>query len=102
MGIVLTLVAVGLAGAVLGYLLWCYVHERRIRNRIKERARRQFGGNIVPACRPALDTRGLPKKSSATLPDPCGSSSQIKLRRGSRHPHPWKRGQFPKDALTPH
>jgi hypothetical protein len=47
-GIALAIVAGLLASALLGYLVWCYMRERRIERRIKQRKERQCGGNIVP------------------------------------------------------
>src|SRR5688572_6152651 len=100
-GTVLALIAVALAAGLLAYLLWCYLRERQIRKHIKQRVHRRYGGNIVP---PVMlsETKRLHRKSSRTLPLPHRSESNIKLRRRSRGPHPWKQDRFRHDSATPH
>jgi hypothetical protein len=100
-GVVLAVVAVLLASGFMLYLLRCYVQERRIRKRVRQRAHRQFGGNIVPA-QVLSETRRLRRKSSSVLPAPHRNGGGIKLRRRSRGPHPWKQDRFQADSPTPH
>lgn len=105
-GIVLALIAVGLAGALMIYLLRCYIQERRIRKRIKRRAQQPYGGNIVPPesmpAKMLSQTRRLRKKSSGILPSPHRDNDAIKVRRRSRGAHPWKQPRFRTDSPTPH
>jgi len=96
--IVLTVIVIALATALMLYLLRCYVQERRLRRRVKQRVHRRYGGNIVPGL---SETKRLRKKSSRVLPLPHCDSSLIKVRR-ARRSHPWKRHQFPMDSPTPH
>lgn len=105
-GIVLSLIAVALAGALMIYLLRCYLQERRIRKRIQRRTQQQFGGNIVPPelmpSKVLSQTRRFRKKSSGILPAPHRVNDAIKLRRRSRGMHPWKQNRFRADSATPH
>ncbi len=105
-GIVLAGIAVALAGALMIYLLRCYVQERRIRNRIKRRAQQPYGGNIVPpelmSAKVLSQTRRLRKKSSGILPAPHRVNDAFKARHRSRGPHPWKQDRFRSDSPTPH
>ena len=105
-GIVLSLVAVALAGALMVYLLRCYLQERRIRKRIQRRTQQQYGGNIVPPelmpSKVLSQTRRLRKKSSGILPAPHRINDPIKARRRSRGMHPWKQNRFRTDSATPH
>ncbi|HZO85275.1 MAG TPA: hypothetical protein VFC26_08690 [Verrucomicrobiae bacterium] len=96
--IVFTAIVIVLAAALMLYLLRCYVQERRVRNRVKQRVHRRYGGNIVPGL---SETKRLRKKSSRVLPLPPCDNSVIKVRR-ARRPHPWKRDRFPMDSPTPH
>src|SRR5688572_19494873 len=98
LGTLLTLIAIVLAGALLGYLLWCYLREGRIRRRIARRARQRHGGNIVPPAVVLSETKRLRRKSSGTLPSPHRDEQTLKLRRRGRHP--WK--HLPRESATPH
>ena len=105
-GIVLALIAVGLAGALMIYLLRCYIQERRIRKRIKRRTQQPYGGNIVPPelmlVKVLSQTRRLRKKSSGILPSPHRVNEANKVRRRSRGAHPWRQDRFRTDSATPH
>jgi hypothetical protein len=99
-GIVLAVIAVGLAGVLMIYLLRCYVQEARIRKRVKQRVHQPCGGNIVLSAKSLSETRRLRNKSSRILPAPHRDNGAIKLRR--RSPHPWKQDRFRTDSPTPH
>lgn len=97
-GIVLALVSIVLAGALLGYLLWCYLREGRIRRRMARRAHQRHGGNIVPPAVVLSETKRLRRKSSGTLPSAHRVKQTLKLRR--RGQHPWK--HLARESATPH
>src|SRR5688572_31725576 len=102
-GTLLALIAIVLAGALLGYLLWCYLREARIRRRIARRAHQRHGGNVVPAeAMPGAgvisDTRRWAKKTSPVLPPPHRASGSIKVRR--HRVHPWKHNRFSADSAA--
>ena len=82
--IVLTVIVIALATALMLYLLRCYVQERRIRRRVKQRIHRRYGGNIVPGL---SETKRLRKKSSRVSPLPHCDSSVIKVRRRALRTH---------------
>ena len=104
-GILLAVIAVGLAVAMMLYLLRCYVRERQIRKRVARRIHQPYGGNIVPpdvvCSRDLSETKRLRRKSSRVLPLPDCDCSVVKVRR-ARRPHPWKQTQLRTDSPTPH
>jgi hypothetical protein len=105
--IILTIIAIGLAGALMIYLLRCYIQEVRLRKRIKRRVHRPYGGNIVlPEMMPGLkvlsQTRRLRRKSSGVLPPSHRDNSSVKVRRRLRGTHPWKHDRLRTDSPTPH
>src|SRR5688572_22601482 len=95
-GVVLAIVAVLLATALMGYFVWCYARERRIRKRMERRAVRPDGGNVVPPIQELSETKRLKRKSSRTLPWPQSESDEGRVRRRR---HPWKQKRF--DSPTP-
>ena len=98
MGIVLGVITILAAGALLGYLGWCYFRERQIRKRIRERVKRQCGGNIVPTLPVSPDTgwQSEERRKSLTMRE----DSPSLMRRRARRTHPWKRSD--REASTPH
>jgi hypothetical protein len=91
-GLVVAIVAVLLATALIGYFVWCYIRERKIRRRIQQRIKRPHGGNIAPAGEiPAGRER---EESTGPLPAAQNNNNPGKSRRRI---HPWKR----KDTETP-
>jgi hypothetical protein len=102
-GIVLALIGVGLAGALMIYLLRCYVQEALFRKRVRRRVHQHCGGNIVPAeatLAELSETRQLAKKSSLILPPRHRTNASSKARRHSVHP--WKQTRFSVESGTPH
>jgi hypothetical protein len=101
-GVVLTLIAITLAGALMFYLLRCYIQEGRIRKRIRQRSHQPFGGNIVPDAEPLPEARRPSKTPSIVLPPLHRDDHSIKVRRRSRGAHPWKQHHFHAESPTPH
>lgn len=104
-GVVFTVIAVAVAGALIIYLLRCYVQESLFRKRVKQRVHQQWGGNTVPAeaapgARVLSETRRLGKKSSRALPRAQRATDRTKVRRHGIHP--WKQNMFSADLPTPH
>src|SRR5687768_3913374 len=102
-GIVLALIGVALAGALLIYLLRCYVQEALFRKRVRRRVHQHCGGNIVPAeATPAelSETRQLARKSSPILAPGDQTNASSQARRHSVHP--WKQTRFSVESGTPH
>jgi hypothetical protein len=104
-GVVLTVIATALAGALMIYLLRCYIQETLIRRRIRQRVHQPCGGNIVLAefvpCGKALSqTNRVGKKLSTPLPVLPRNDGHVKHRRRSTG-HPWKRDYFRSDSPTP-
>lgn len=101
-GVVLTLIAITLAGALMFYLLRCYIQEGRIRKRIRQRSHQPFGGNIVPAIELPVETENSLKKRPVVLPPLHRDEPSIKVRRRARGAHPWKQAQLHMESPTPH
>jgi hypothetical protein len=89
MGLVLGLIAIAGALALLGYFGWCYFRERQIQKRVRERVKRQCGGNIVPTLPVSPDASALLESRSRTTGNGCEDRVMRHHRRRGRHP--WKR-----------
>ena len=96
------MIAITLAGALMFYLLRCYIQEGRIRKRIRQRSHQPFGGNIVPAIEFPEETESSLKKRPVVLPPLHRDEHSIKVRRRARGAHPWKQAQFQVESPTPH